>query len=137
MPLHTISCSTILYATLLYDLQRYYSDNVAIKIEMQQCYSDNAAKCVHILCLPARRIGRERDGRPGAGAEIMTNGHASLSKIFKIASALTKSFSDFNILPLSMTCHIAIRSRFRSGATTARMPVLAHTYKKSGDMSFL
>ena len=39
MPLDTISCSTILYATLLYDLQRYYSDNVAIKYEMQRYYA--------------------------------------------------------------------------------------------------
>ena len=46
-----ISCSTILYATILYDLQRYCSDNVAITIEMQQCYSDNAAKYSIIFCL--------------------------------------------------------------------------------------
>ena len=117
-------------------MQQYYNDNVAIKIKMQQQYSVNAAKYSIIFCLHTMRGGRVRRA-PGAGAEIMTNGRASLSKIFKIASALTKSFSDFNILPLSMTCHIAIRSRFRSGATIARMSILAHTYKKSGVMSFL
>ena len=106
MPLDTISCSTILYATILYDLQRYYSDNVAIKIEMQQCYSDNAAKYSIIFCLHARRGVRVPGAGAGAapGAEIMTNGHASLSRIFKIASALTKSFFNFSMLPVFMTC---------------------------------
>ena len=81
MPLDTISCSTILYATLLYDLQRYYSDNVAIKIEMQQCYSDNAAKYSIIFCL--RRGVRVPGADAGAapGAEIMTNAHASFSRM--------------------------------------------------------
>ena len=83
MPLDTISCSTILYATLLYDLQRYYSDNVAIKIEMQQCYSDNAAKYSIICCLHARRGVRVPGAGAGAapGAEIKTNGHASFSRM--------------------------------------------------------
>ncbi len=47
----------------IYDMQRYYSDNVAIKIDMQQCYSDNAAKyyitffvCIQVNC--AGRSGR-------------------------------------------------------------------------------
>ena len=53
----------------------------------------------------------------------MTNGHASLSRIFKIATDSATSFSDFNILPLSMTCHIAIRSRFRSASD----PSMQHT----------
>ena len=70
-------------ATILYDLQRYYSDNVAITIEMQQCYRDNAAKYSIIFCLHARRGVRVPGAGAGAapGAEIMTNGHASFSRM--------------------------------------------------------
>ena len=71
--------SDIIRNDTLYDLQRYYSDNVAMKIEMQQCYSDNAAKYSIIFCLHTRRGGRVPGASAGAapGAEIMTNGHAS------------------------------------------------------------
>ena len=59
--------------------------------------------CSHIVFACKAQWYSTRDGRPGAGAEIMTNGHASLSRIFEIASALTKSFFNFNMLPVFPT----------------------------------